>query len=234
MNAIISPATKFPSVRCAANPMISPRTAVDASSAPATARTSRDHEQRREQADADDHDHDRAAQDAVARQRPRGAVGPHDPAVDQAHRDGGDGEDDPDHEQALPQLHGVRFDGRTRVPQPTGRASCWNAPMRVQAWLAVTAAFAAAELLRGLAGVGARGRHRLHLRRPRERRSSSTGSCSSSSSRSPRACRDASSSPCGRRVPGALRSGWRSEAWSRSSPAQRSSSGSRRPATSRT
>ena len=37
--AIISPATTFPSVRWAANPMIRPNTAVDASRPPATART---------------------------------------------------------------------------------------------------------------------------------------------------------------------------------------------------
>ena len=109
VNAIISPATKFPSVRCEAKPMIRPRTADDASSAPATARTCGITSSAESRPTATIDRRDRAPQDAVARHRSRRAVGPHDPAVDQAHRDGGDGEDDPDHEQALPQLHGIRF-----------------------------------------------------------------------------------------------------------------------------
>ena len=45
---------KFPSVRCEAKPMITPSTAVEASSPPATARTCGNHEQRGEEADDED------------------------------------------------------------------------------------------------------------------------------------------------------------------------------------
>jgi hypothetical protein len=69
-----------------------------------------DHEQRREEADGHDRGRDRAAQHAVAGQCLRRAVGTHDAAIDHACGEGRQGKDDPDHEQALPQLHaeGIR------------------------------------------------------------------------------------------------------------------------------
>ena len=67
--AIISPATKFPSVRCEAKPMIRPRTAEEASSPPATARTWGITSRAERSAERDDRCRDGASQDAVAGQR---------------------------------------------------------------------------------------------------------------------------------------------------------------------
>ena len=74
---------KFPIVRCAAKPRMRPITADEARIADRDAADSRDHEQRRGDADEDDRAEDRLAKDAIARRGPRLQLPTGETAVDQ-------------------------------------------------------------------------------------------------------------------------------------------------------
>ena len=140
VNAIISPATKLPSVRCAAKPMIRPEHRRRREQPARDRAHLRDHEQRREQRRrVTIPAGDRPAQDAVARHRLRRAVGAHDPPVDQPRGDQRRDEHDPDHEQALPRLHAPR--DSTAARSSLSSAPSWRRRTprgRVEGWRLAT------------------------------------------------------------------------------------------------